>query len=1054
MKRNEYMMRLERIHHRQGMPDGFASIVILSVVSASWAVPAPQRPQELVPVFGEVYRESAMLQQPEEMNLHFRVIGGVEIPFLNEDEGLRGVRVANGAGKPLEQTEYEAAWLRMQGVNHVRTTAWRGQQRDLNIIEPKTAHSVPIAHWFKYFETLEKYGITFTIDNPSVRFRDLAGFLPESLYAGMDDHIMLEDGKPGYFYGGGATGNIYDPKCIDLFAMKEQLVTRDLLSNKGHVGIQMSNEPLTGASYDAQGRLHWQHFLRELFGDSTPGTDSNGDGQTFNQAYSTDYEGWDEVEIFTSGRMDEEGGQPARLKCRLFDYWVGTAWANYQQKMAQAATEMRPELYVAMSSNGYIGGGQDLSTIASLPSVRGLYRNIYVDPTYVFYSAAVAHAFGKPLLISEANVHYFDSQRIFPFIAASLPYTSAYEWFTMSYRDDSLANAWGLEHNIVNWWIEGNWLDKTYPEWKTLDISLYHPAQFDSRWEAFVKFAPFVSRFFASPQEQQSGILWLITSHPMTYPSTRGLLYQSHAVTDQAMMISKDVIDLQKYPVVIVFTPVDAGLLYKEIYDKLNTYVRAGGTLIFCPASFCEAVDIQGRPCAEYWGADWVMAETERSLLQLGKTAISEFEPYIVSKTNVELNKVGIRLNQNGQGEVVYKIPLPPGGKTLLLESNHIPWDEDGGITLYESFDGRLWNEVFTGGKNFAPNIFHKSIDLSGRQAADYYLKYVITRNAGAKTYEGDNWYWLSPTARFNTHVRGLRVDVLGSKADSGRYECRIGSKSFNGWGGGHYFSMKSSAGCRSLGSVRTPSGVAFPLAYEEQSGNGKIVYINQPDIFNFFTNGYPNDVELWQQKFDVLSGIVEETSGCRLPCYRGVHVYKGKDAVLANYYAEDHFFTPFNHIEKTHPQQAGKSVSLDISVAADAERMVVFDTFSLETVNGPCIQAAEGQLKFKAEFEFPWSFHLWVAKPYGMPVLLYADGTFLRAADISNGLWDEKTGVLSFDCVDRAFVSSPIPPKKVTANGKPVEFYYDSQKRLIQIKGDGFLANVEILFPGDAVWQ
>ena len=116
------------------------------------------------------------------------------------------------------------------------------------------------------------------------------------------------------------------------------------------------------------------------------------------------------------------------------------------------------------------------------------------------------------------------------------------------------------------------------------------------------------------------------------------------------------------------------------------------------------------------------------------------------------------------------------------------------------------------------------------------------------------------------------------------------------------------------------------------------------------------------------------------------------------------------------YPEKAAQQYSFRIRTEAPAKKTVVFDAFHHELVGGPFIRARHGELSFDAEFSYPWSFHVWVTRPYGTPVCLYSDGTDRVAASTDPGLWNEKAQTLTLNCTHRAFVSTPVKPAAVTA--------------------------------------
>ena len=72
--------------------------------------------------------------------------------------------------------------------------------------------------------------------------------------------------------------------------------------------------------------------------------------------------------------------------------------------------------------------------------------------------------------------------------------------------------------------------------------------------------------------------------------------------------------------------------------------------------------------------------------------------------------------------------------------------------------------------------------------------------------------------------------------------------------------------------------------------GKGKMVLLNDPEIFDFNPDGRFLEFEDRQEKLAYLNAILAATSGRTLPSRPGLHVFESLDGdcVLANYFGND----------------------------------------------------------------------------------------------------------------------------------------------------------------------
>lgn len=1039
----------------------FSRSVVVYLLALVATGPSVARAQKDLgkPYFSEEFIQSIQNGAPYPLVYSEKDMSGIKVPLIN-GRGIWGLSIRNGSGKPLNQLRYEASWLHAQGANYVRLSGFLGN--DPSKILPAGGVTVPMSHFQDVYKTLCDYGIGFSLNHANIVKWQLPGWVDLNTLSGVEDMIIGPDGKKTTQHG---TGNIYSEKFRNAVIDWQVKAATALTHNPAFRGIQVSNEPwVQVAPRNPEAIDDFRNFCMRYYGDDSPDKDTNGDGHTFNSANSTHYQSWAQVTTFdpnfsidqaalkftgvrTEDWRDTLGTGP---QARLMRLWLGDIWGRrYQQVAANAVRHVRDDLYVCASTNGRLDGGeQDLATYASQPSVRALFRNTYDDPGMSFMAAAVANAYGKPAWHTEFNVYWRqDPKKADMMLAATIPYINGYEWYASSWNDDTDTKTdWGAKFNIVNYWSgKPAWAGKKYEEWSP-DDSIAKPAEFDDRWRAFPKFAPFISYFNGIERAKASRVLW-INGGP-AFLTTRGMIFDSHATSDQALTLNPDALDLSHYKLAIYFTPHADHMMSRELYERLTDYVRKGGTLLVNAYQTGLGRDLRGVPNADYFRAGLKPAPESPKILAIygdQKGHLSYLEPYLVNK--LPKSRTTGPLIKYGQEPVIFRFPVPAGAQNIIVRDLQVPWDDGGKVEAAYSADGQQWTNLPASNLLFAVNNHQFKIAVTPQiqSAGAIYLRYLITRTKPEKNYGPLHAGHTSYIGMLGTHLRGLMVLAVDQAQNIGVCEQRLGDASQRQWIDLPLYEADGSQPLETRGSIRMPSGKEVPQLFIRTIGKGKLVMINDPDAYAFTRMGASLVPQERAERLAMLKAIARQTSGVELPTFDGLHVYQGPQAVLANYFEGDPFSLTIDSQKHLRSTTENEPVARKIDVAAASPKMVVFDTVEFKNIGGAFIESRNGRLVFSDSFRRPWAYHLWITKPYGRPIVLYCDGTLRKAAEIGDGQWDSSRRTLQLNLTDVAYISSPKAAQSISSSA--IQMTYDSAQQLITLFGTGMPSAVTLQF-------
>lgn len=276
---------------------------------------------------------------------------------------------------------------------------------------------------------------------------------------------------------------------------------------------------------------------------------------------------------------------------------------------------------------------------------------------------------------------------------------------------------------------------------------------------------------------------------------------------------------------------------------------------------------------------------------------------------------------------------------------------------------------------------------------------------------------------------QGMKL-VREAHSDAGTTDVRYGAHEIRIKGTFQYL-FPDGLDVHEAGQIKDSSGATYPFLLTRREGKGQWVYVNAPYFFQVAEPYEPFSAEKYRQRFDCLRDVVFDCSG-QMPADRyGTQWYSGEDCVLA--------------IREKFPGSETAKEAAPTGVSWPNGKYVMFDTFALRTEgDAPYVEVSGNRLKTTHDPR-PGETKLWVVKPYGRPVVLYADGTLKNQARIDSGVYS--AGWLKFRFAQRIFISSPARPSSVTVDGKQHPYSYDERTKLLKINREGLTAEAEITY-------
>lgn len=638
--------------------------IILSLVNCTMAL--SDKDPTLTPFFSDQEWQA----MPKSGEFKFSLIDkdGIRVPRQN-GRGLMGVSVGF-SNADVRQLQYEAPIFAQQGINHVRLG-----------IRPEDGWGW--SDWRKLLPELQRMGLSSawahwalcTGHDYYARLLEL----PEGTVNNCD-LVTFEDGTEGHFRGMGTLGNIFSPEFQSVVDRIIDHTARQMGSYSTIIGYQYSNEVQFGTgSYDPYARRSWQRFLKSLFGDATPAADSNGDGVFFNSTFGKTYHTWDEVEQFRGDDWKD------RRRVLLRDAWIGLSYARFIDHACQRARRTNPDLLTGAMICVPLSPTVDLSLMLSMPNVSASFINTY----FCWLGSgllmeAIGDTYRKPTIASEINMPQGTYAEVRWGALTHLPYLEGFEWFTYSWLPKSAPGEHGGKYGLVDTWT----IDST-KQTSGEFTEPYKVVEYNERFAIIPQLAPFVGRLRSGIDR---GILWISASgYPRDWledHAETGIM-RAHVTSDVALALAPNALDLSRYKV-IIYRNLQSPCISRDIYRRLQQFVRDGGTVITGAYFIGSEGTWLGEDNARDWWQGMSLARSSRN--EEGVTTVRygehEFDmkgtfPYLVSAgpavvtTGEVEDSTGERYpfvltRAEGQGKWVY-INLPFFFQLTEPFDRHIP---------------------------------------------------------------------------------------------------------------------------------------------------------------------------------------------------------------------------------------------------------------------------------------------------------------------------------------------------------------------------------------------
>lgn len=942
---------------------------------------------------------------------------GIATPMLNE-EPLLGVSYRYCAFS-FEQAEYDSRILAAAGVNILRSS--------VRSVAEEGGEPASIRLWREKSAPFHRHGVGVMLDSVFGRAYIDSGL--QDLYANVVGQPLPPAFLRGMQHPVGRRGRYGDFFDADYRRAHGQVLA-ELLQALGP-------QPIVGFIYSDEPELRWsacpptetasedfRRFLKRFYQDSGPDTDSSGDGVTFNTAFGKHWRAWEDVQPFSEDEYRALGHVRA-----LMGVWMGSGHARFMDTLSAECQRVLP---TASVSEAYIGGEQ-VSLLNAMPHMRyvgfGNYGRIARTALYT----GMAHAYGKPSYTFHINRGQSDYQGARFVGVASLPFTAGQIWWHLTVgANDAQDSDYGRRYSLANWW-EHN--DLHPANWG--GAKLNRLVEHDPRFLIIPQIRPFLGRFDSTPQEQENGVLWID-------PPCEDLVRHTHCVTEEALVLGEQELDLDRYRLVILLARRPA--MFRETHARLRAYVHQGGTVLININEIGSGRTIFGQDNRSVWmegyrtGRATVVPEAETliyedSFVDYKRWQADRFSHEGRCSLVSDRTKHGVGAYPYGaNGSFVYRFHIPERFDHFRISDIHTVWAETNEVKLWVSPDNATWRIVHDDVPQDVSAYRFSRVFSSAKELGpdrEIYLKYSF--HAGnAKRHPEDNR---------GASLRYFKLEGLSGNDLADLPEWSGQHTSTATLGDGLYRCDKlepyvlPAEGMTGHGTVTDTTGVERPFSIVAPEGKGRWIAWNSPEsiiTLGHGANGFDRDV--FAAKWDLLDRVVREHTDGRIEDYREPYVVQGDGCLMAaTWYGGMGL--------REHP----------VRFAAPWPKTVCYEVLDDVSEGGRYLETGTGTGEFTKDLSAGGRVaHLWALKPYARPIVLYADGTVKHRMRLDDGVLDrlaEGGSELRFTMARKAVISSPVPPRYARHQGRDAEWTYDETTGTARVTGTGDLGECVLAF-------
>lgn len=441
------------------------------------------------------------------------------------------------------QSACEAPFLSQRGVG-CAFLSMRGQ-------------SMNWPNWERVAAAWKSAGVSTYWDLPATlpECERILGF--ESDTFGVDDRPTLENGSRAYFGSAFTLGDIFLPELEYRAERVAKAMANRLKSPAGYrftAGVALGS-----GSYDDGAAASWRAFLKKLFHDNSPASDTDTDSATFNSAFGTAYQAWEQVPQFRSADLADSA------KRRLVDLWLADSYADFVDRVCSGVQVISRKALTGPGVDSAGKGGVDASVLVSRKGINVLYTS---SAEAVPVLDCIAATFGKRVIAADIKLVPGNPDASRQRVLRLLPHVSA---ACFDYDRLVLQREPGEPSKI---------------------------AGVDPALRAIPELAPFAGRFSVN----RPSVL-----HILSEPEKDGAgLVDAYAVSEAELVLDPSCVDLTRFKAVVYHSSTPCASL--EILQKLFEYALKGGTVILDAYGVGSGPTLLGRDNRHFWWQDMKLA--------------------------------------------------------------------------------------------------------------------------------------------------------------------------------------------------------------------------------------------------------------------------------------------------------------------------------------------------------------------------------------------------------------------------------------------------------------